>query len=81
LRTCRTTGLLFHDLRRSAGRNLKPAGVQDTVAIEISGHKARTIFDRYNSTDAGDIGNATDKLSAYFKSRKQERAAKLRHVK
>jgi integrase len=74
-------GLLFHDLRRSAVRNMKRAGVQDKVAMEISGHKTRAVFDRYNITDEGDIGNAADKLANYFKQRKRERAAKLRRVK
>jgi integrase len=73
--------LLFHDLRRSAVRNMKRAGVQDKVAMEISSHKTRSIFDRYNIIDEEDIGGAGVKLEQYFKQRKKARAAKLRRVK
>jgi integrase len=51
-----------HDFRRTAVRNLTRAGVTDTIAMAVTGHRTRAVFDRYDITSEADLDEAAGKL-------------------
>jgi integrase len=68
---CKRSGLegtLVHDLRRCAARNLARAGVREDVAMEITGHKTRSMYRRYRIVDEKDLMEAAEKLQTHLES-------------
>jgi integrase len=70
-------GLHFHDLRRSAIRNMERAGIPRHIAMQISGHRTENVYRRYDIVVEADLKAAGEKLAAYH----AQQGPKLRRVK
>ena len=78
---CQAAGVptrFLHDCRRTAARNLIRANVPERVAMLLTGHKSRAIFDRYNIINEQELLEAGDQLVAYLAQQAQAVPARRR---
>ena len=76
---CQAAGVptrFLHDCRRTAARNLIRANVPERVAMLLTGHKSRAIFDRYNIIHEQELLDAGDQLVAYLAQQAQATPAR-----
>ena len=81
-KACKAAGvpaLLFHDLRRTAARKLRRAGIAEGVIMKIGGWKTRSVFERYAIVSQSDIADAMHKLEAHEREHVTEKSHLFGH--
>ncbi len=69
------SGLVPHDMRRSAVRNFRKAGLSENEGMKMSGHVTNSIYRRYDIIDEDDLKESMGKVQEYLKA--QPKGAKV----
>jgi integrase len=66
-------GLLPHDMRRSAVRNFRKAGLSEGDGMMLSGHRTRSVYERYNIRDDRDLTESMSRVQEHLKFEAENR--------
>ena len=67
---------VFHDLRRSAIRNMERAGMPRNVAMGITGHRTEAVYRRYDIVSEKDMKLAASRMDEFFQAQRKDQKEK-----